>query len=911
MAIVKQGNTTLNSGSKGDMPSFTINGTPVEDGTEMTISGGGGDTRTVAITTQAELINIANANKVLSIQANITLTSDISIPDGAILEYGGGTIDVNGKKVLFQNNGFGQMNANDKLFDFSYFEKASYTIIASAVGGEAEVALTVPADYYHPVIATVNGLLAKAFYDSDNQRLVFEHIVDFTQSLKVGYTLTAGDEVIVTQYTGIDNFSRVDENSTFKPDFIWGKWFGLVDTSDSALFDNRSVLKAILKIGQNGVININKGYYYVSVVETQRYDNPDRPAFVITGNTHVIGQGKDVTTIKTLVNDGLHKSAVFIARDAPNGSIQDLSIIGDMAETDDDQNGHRSGLTFENRSHDFEIKNCEIAYFSDGVNSYSWDNMGEPTGTFESGTLDGSGLPIASTTGEFRSNNLINISTAAKEDGFGMFTDGGYGGYSTLGDYSYDMYWYDVNGDFISKISNMPTYKDIYLPEGATQYRVVVPKTQGDVAPSGFMFRSHRQSKRCKITKCYIHHNRRNGVSNLQQDGIFDECYFYANGGRTAGPSYAIDQEDGYQVLSNNIIKNCVFQDNYGGAITMRWVRDVYIYNNLFMGNNSGVGGKSNINGRETWDTKIYNNRFWNTDVSIGRYGKIYQNEADNSDFVLANVYTELSDNVIYNGYVTRSGDAAAAFGQSISRNNNFIITKFRNNLIFGNDIKSINDKVVYRNDVTTGSGDFNYTQTSASSLTKDYMKGLEVIDAIAESQIDGISLIPKDLEDCKFSAKISLRGGSAEDMLWKNCTFKENIYQNQNNQAYSTDGSNFKDWIIDGGSITSSASNLGGSTYGSVLQTWSVDINLTVKNFTFDLTDATSAYFLWLTHLGTTVFENCIFKTDAASTFDMNRAGAITVSAITFKDCKWVNVTPTYRTGDIVITTPTNEVVQ
>lgn len=708
----------------------------------------------------------------------------------------------------------------------------------------------------------------------------------------------------------------IDDSGTITGTFnikeIWCKWFGIKDTSESALYDNHNAFDNIFRIGINKTIYLNEGLFYVGVFEISRFSYP-RPNLTITGNsTHFIGMGMYNSTIKALPNDALVKSVVLVVRDAPNGSIKNMSVIGDFNETADKQNEHRSGITVENNSHDFEISGCELAYFTgDGANAYAHDDLGQSTNTFVAGTLDASGVEQASTTGEFRSNALMTISSSALSIGYGMLTGTGYGGYSSVSDFSYDMYWYDASNAFISKISNVPTYKDVYIPTNATKYRVVIPAPVGGVAPTSWLFRGLKHSKRVIFRKNYVHHNFRNGVSNLPQDAIYDECYFYANGGRVGGPSYGIDQEDGYQVLSNVTIKNCVFQDNYGGAITLRWVRDTYIYNNLFMGNNTSIGNKSNINGRETWDTKIYNNRFWNTDVSIGRYGKIYQNEADNSNFTLANVYTELSDNVIYNGKISRAGDASAAYGKSISKNNNFIITKIKSDEIFGNDIKSENDKVVYRNSVTTGSGDFNYTRTSSSPLVKDYMKGLEVIDAIAESQIDGISLIPKDLEDCIFTCKISLRGGSAENMLWKNCTFKENIYQNQNNIPYSTDGSNFKDWIIDGGSITSAASNTKTSTYGSVLQTWACDINLTVKNFTFDLTDATTCYFLWLQHNGTTTFENCTFKTDAASTFDMTRSGAITTSAITFKDCTWTNVTPTYRTGDIVITTDKTTTVQ
>ena len=73
MAIVKQGNTTLNSGAKGDMPSFIINGETVEDGSNITVQGADGIA--TPITTLEGLQGITLPNKIISIQADIDLAT--------------------------------------------------------------------------------------------------------------------------------------------------------------------------------------------------------------------------------------------------------------------------------------------------------------------------------------------------------------------------------------------------------------------------------------------------------------------------------------------------------------------------------------------------------------------------------------------------------------------------------------------------------------------------------------------------------------------------------------------------------------------------------------------------------------------------------------------------------------------
>jgi hypothetical protein len=95
MAILKQGSTTLNAGAKGDMPSFTINGETVEDGSVINVAGGSVSPNEIVIAVEADLYNVAYANKTFLLQSNIALTANRVLPSNVTLKGQGGKITGN------------------------------------------------------------------------------------------------------------------------------------------------------------------------------------------------------------------------------------------------------------------------------------------------------------------------------------------------------------------------------------------------------------------------------------------------------------------------------------------------------------------------------------------------------------------------------------------------------------------------------------------------------------------------------------------------------------------------------------------------------------------------------------------------------------------------------------------------
>jgi len=883
MAIVKQGSTTLNAGAKGDKGDAGI--------------GGGASPLVKAVTNQAELTEPLGVGiTTLSIQENITLDADITIPDGAILEYGGGTIDVNGKKVLFQNNSFGKMHIDDKLFDFSYFGRDTQGYTASE--GDLNWTLDVIADYRLPVTITVNGSAGvhnfnTSYFNQSLQNIDFKEMVGTT--LNNNFALTAGDLVVVT-YTRVDDFSRIDQNSTFNVDFVWAKWFGLVDTNDVAQFDNKNVFDAALFAARGATLYINKGHYYKSIVEW----NPSaviRPNNLITDNTNVIGMGKTDTRISMIANHGVIKGNAFIVENAPAGSFQNIWMDGDFLTTLNTQNEHKHAISLEGRSDDFVIKGNRLSYFTaDGVHSIPSGNFETGKLVFEDGDIDDSGLDRATSKDEKRSA-LKGMSSDALELGHGMITYGGYAGYGNLGSVSLRMFFYNANGDFVSKTRYVMTYKDIRIPEGATQMRVVISKTSDGASPTQMEFRGSAHSLRVQIRDNEIDHNFRNGCSNLPAQCIVDGNYIYRNGGRAAGPGYGLGIEDGYMELCDITISNNVFEDNAVGAITLRWVRDINIFNNKFI----GYDGSEGINARETWATRIYNNKMYSGTVSAGRQTIVESNEFFDSSVKLPNSQSKAVNNVFFNSYLT--GNEADKPDGSVSENNTFYVERQGRTTDDSNQVILVachgalisrNDNVILReeNDFHENwFGSFSSEATGADDIPRS-IENFTMTGSYIPHSSSGMKLPYQPIKNSSFNMPLNLMGGRPVSP-----TLKDNEYTGFIQFGTAGEAGVGRTVSIIGGVLNTS--NVYGSSFGwTALRTKELDINLYFEDFTINATDKVASNIMILSHSGTTVFKNCTFNNDTdALNVTQNNADS-TCPSIHFVDCT-MPTTTTLRIGN------------
>lgn len=147
MAIVKQGSVTLNSGSKGDKGDAGV--------------GGGISPNEIVIETEADLYNVANANKIFLLQSDIALTANRTLPDNVILKGDGGKIT--GAYILtLSNTGFISDNKdtviidNNVVLDFNGTNNSRYDVYLSWFGA---VRHTEIADFDNKIVFD-NALIA-------------------------------------------------------------------------------------------------------------------------------------------------------------------------------------------------------------------------------------------------------------------------------------------------------------------------------------------------------------------------------------------------------------------------------------------------------------------------------------------------------------------------------------------------------------------------------------------------------------------------------------------------------------------------------------------------------------------------------------------------------------------------------
>jgi hypothetical protein len=700
--------------------------------------------------------------------------------------------------------------------------------------------------------------------------------------------------------TIIDNNVILDRSSTFSTKHkLWIEWFGAVRHTETPNFDNYEVFRNALLAAKRNTLYINEGHYFKRPVERDRFQ-VDPPTNAIMGDdTHVIGMGKTKTRISMLTNDALSGWMAFVVRDCENGSFENIWLEGDLLTTTDTQNEFRSGFDIENNSHGFKILNNRISHFTaDSMASYAWDDYGQPSMTFTVGGINTSTGIDEANTGLYRSA-ILNISSKAKTNGYGMFTAGGYGGYNGMTDYSYKMFWYDASSTFIGSTDWVQTYHDIDIPENATKFRTVIVNSVGSTAPTGMIFRGLYHSKRVLVAHNEIDHCFRNGISNVGAEWKILNNHFHDNGGITAGPGYDIGIEDGYQTLTDIEIGYNVFENSYAGHITLRWCTAIDIHHNIFKGNSKIIGNKADINARETWHVRIHENNFYNVDVRLGRYAELNDNYGENMRITLANSYTKSENNTLFNPSFGREGDSSTSFGESIIKDNTIIVTRPFITNMFTSGLCLINNIVDFRNSVLLGTIGLypNYSTTDQDGY-KDYIDGLRIFNSQGELSYQGISLYPMDMKNSSFNARMFLQGGVRQDFTWKDNFYNDRIEIWLSNTPFSTDGSDPKTWKVIGGKLTTNATYVAATK--SAIKVEAFDLNIHIKGLEIDMTNATVIdNVVNLTNNGTLVFEDCVFKTNTATTWNMNNT---TMPTAKFKNCEFKNITPTFRVGDTEI---------
>ena len=227
----------------------------------------------------------------------------------------------------------------------------------------------------------------------------------------------------------------------------------------------------------------------------------------------------------------------------------------------------------------------------------------------ETGGIDDNGQDIEKPY-TFRNNGYMDIRSIGNRFGFGNMQ--GYQGYLYLSARAYDIYFYDLDYNFISCLKNCIQYYLYDKPSNSAYARITfkqdsVPTNCDSDFDSIGMIYSMNQPNKCYIKNCIMEENYSTAIQpNGGESWLIENCYFRRNGVRD--PASHIDWEDGRNNNKGHILRGCTFED--GGQLTIIGSDGLAAHNNILKNMNLAQGG-------EVQNSRIWLNQFINSRVNI------------------------------------------------------------------------------------------------------------------------------------------------------------------------------------------------------------------------------------------------------------------------------------------------------
>lgn len=399
------------------------------------------------------------------------------------------------------------------------------------------------------------------------------------------------------------------------------------------------------------------------------------------------------------------------------------------------------------------------------------------------------------------------------------------------------------------------------------------------------------------------------GQGGLNRDGL----------GFTGSPGYAIDIEDGFQALSGIKILNSRFKNNKAGDLIIKGGRKTEIAGNTFQYNDYAdfvvVNSLSLGNAEEAI---FHDNVVEDRNFRIGRRSLAYGNIFKDCTFDLYDEGVDFHDNYILDLAGIKTSDGSGADYQfpdstAIVRNNTFVFTK--PGAKYGNtEILTDIYNIEWKNNTLTGLRPVEFTGLNLSNwgpeptlFPKGYIDRMKISNIFMVNKTDGWQILPMDINELESSLSLRYRPGGARDFYLKNSTIYGNI--NGEFDGFGNSGSGpFKTFTIQNTIIKPPSTDyINTIIYPLTIE--AKDINLKFIGGAIDLTDFGDVPqgddFFNLDLFGTSLFDGVDFKTEYSSA-NISLSPS-TGGDITFKNCT-LNGVPlqdgvniTLRAGDVI----------
>ena len=840
MAIVKQGSTTLNAGSKGDK------GDKGDDG----VSGGTSPSIKV-VTNQTELTEALGVGiKELSIQSDFSLTSDVAIPDGAILSDGGGKITVGSFELTFVNNEFKSdylrafidLGASGTINEASTFSQVDFDIIWFGVVFDYDHSTGVGTDNFNALRQVFsiprinNGGTITALKDGAFATSVVTQ-ASYTYSVPTGVYMS-GDNVHFKM--GAKTVYQVLGN-------------GLDNTRGFSIFrtSNSSV--------SGGLFRGDGRYWHTRATPETNH-----------GGSHgVVISGK---------NDYLKFSS-------PISEWEGDCLIG---KTD-----YRA--VYSSAGGDAGLSDANFT---------SKDILIDPDGIEEADTnWDTSKLFDLTTSVLLEYKEMLIGGNYAFQGENGFTSNKAYiSFYDSVGTFIERTNKVDI----FQPIPLKATYEQCRISLPSPDFTELdgtifaIRSSTGIEITSPYISYGYRQG----MSNMQMHSTLTN--VNFINNGRRDD-------GSTSSPSYGVDLEDGYQMLNNINFINCKFDRNALGSLILKGTKYVKFTDCSINYNTFGESSNFTTSTRTAFSTgnghfaNVSGSSFKDAEILSGRYDKYSGNQMWDCGFEVSFEGEQIENNTMYNGIgFASTKDGSVNDGFTYISNNTTLFTSpdagsafvFRiQNMVIKNHTVDYSGQNIAAVCLSTAAD----SSVALGSIDGFYVKDIDVTGFETASNNNVSAMDINDLQ-------APLQGLVVFNSGVRNFTISNSScarYEDRNNQYPNTGIGTFTtESLINSKVITPSSGYISGGTYTLRLREY--DYNFYAENTTISYeggNNTQGSSLLLLNNQGTKVFKKCVIRTDRLSTtIDLNTQA--TNGAVTFIDCEFENVTITLRAGDKVLYT-------
>lgn len=310
---------------------------------------------------------------------------------------------------------------------------------------------------------------------------------------------------------------------------------------------------------------------------------------------------------------------MFLVANCVNTIVRNVTFYGE-SYTQTGGSTSNTTLTCNGVSKKCKFINCNFLYspgFNVSVHYTRKSIVGFKLSNVELGGLNDTGGNDSRTANVYRSKDYIDISAIGDTIGLGNMQ--GFQGYKYMSARLYDLYFFDENKTFISKIKYCVQYQQYTKPSNAKYVKIAFYQNfmpNGSDPDFGSIAHLYTATQPTDILfkDCSFKYAVMTGF--CPQGGIrvtVDNCVFLDNG--SADPYAHIDWEDGRIHIQGHIIRNCTFNSTN----TTKWHSNVAMLNGrdiAFHGNKMSQG-QFYLTG-EMQNARIYRNQFINTKVILG-----------------------------------------------------------------------------------------------------------------------------------------------------------------------------------------------------------------------------------------------------------------------------------------------------